>query len=68
MKNCVRKINKNFTGLGRRFVKGDLIVIQENDMFHIYPQSEKEVETIKDDLVLINKNLVELILDNSEDI
>lgn len=66
-KDSIRMMSKNFQGIGRRFVKGDIICFINGNMFHIYPDKE-EIDHLKDDISDIDQKEISEILENSVNI
>ena len=68
IKNFVRKVNTDFSRIGRRFYKGDILVMQDGYLLHFYINENKDGIDMLDNPNAIQFNEIEVYLDNSEDI
>ena len=70
IKNFKRKIISNLRTVGRNFLRGDIVIYQDNELLHFYINDNKDgIDVLKNDnAIYISPENIEKLLDNSEDI
>ena len=70
IKNFKRKIDTDFRTIERTFIKGDIVIMNNNELLHFYINDNKDgIDVLKNDnAIYISHENIEKLLDNSEDI
>ena len=63
---AMRKIINNFQSVGTRFFKGDIVIINNNDIYHVY-RNKQDDSLISYHYENVDNPQIEKILDNSQD-
>ena len=70
IKNFKRRIDTDFRTIGRTFIKGDIVIMNNNELLHFYINDNKDrIDVLRNDnAIYISPENIEKLLDNSEDI
>ena len=64
---AIRKVYKKFQSVGTRFETGDLVIINGNEICHIFNNPNKESPLSAYRYENVDNSQIEKILDNSQD-
>ena len=64
---AIRKVYKKFQSAGTRFIPGDLVIINGNEIYHIFNNTNKELSLSAYHYENFDNYQIEKILDNSQD-
>lgn len=66
---ATRRINENFNVIGRRFKQGDVVIFDGDQIKHIYINENNDgLEVLTTPQAQIKIEMIEIVLDNSEDV
>ncbi len=63
---AIRKVFKKFQSTGTRFEEGDVVIINNNEIFHVFNNPNKRLPLSVYRYNNVDDNQIEKILDNSQ--